>query len=323
MAYQGYMSIKGDVQGTIEFEMDSDLHDGTVPIFEFKHDISVGKNIGEKRMIALPRHDPVSIVKEVDSSTPYLYRSFLMYENLEVVLEWYEMIDGVEDLSYSITLKGARITGIESRNHDVRDSSKDVFNMSENIQFAYQVIEWEYHNTENNSSFEFDLSTSHFARGARSNVAMDMPNAAPGKVRTTNDEYSGVDSNRRVYDSVDSDASYEGEKSPESIEQDNRNSTSEKRPTSSDDMAERQMPDREASYEGEKSPESIEQDNRNSTSEKRPTTSDDMAERQMPDRDEPQRALNENSINTRSPRTSGGKGNRNSISEKRPTTSDD
>lgn len=155
MAHQGYVYIEGSVQGDIESALESDLHGGAIPFNKFSHDIRVPSEFGIQKMSPRPLHGPLFIVKDIDVTTPYLYRAFLTSEDLKIRCEWYETINGIETLVHTIKMQGARIISIDALAHDVRDVSYDTYLMTEKVGFSYNVIEWIYEIDSGDASFEF------------------------------------------------------------------------------------------------------------------------------------------------------------------------
>ncbi len=90
MAWPAFMTIKGETQGPIDGSCDLKDLEGTIEIYSFDHTVEVPRS----RETGLPTgrrvHLDITVNKEVDKSTPKLYKALCDGEKLtEVVFSWY------------------------------------------------------------------------------------------------------------------------------------------------------------------------------------------------------------------------------------------
>jgi len=139
----GFIKIIGESQGAIEGSCD--MPEGTIEVFAFVHKVKIPRS----HDTGLPRgrraHDDLTISKEVDKSTPKLYKALCEGERLtEVELSWYRPsgMSGNKEQYYIIRLENAIITGIEPCSPQRLDMSKEGYQLMEDVSFAYERIIW-------------------------------------------------------------------------------------------------------------------------------------------------------------------------------------
>lgn len=143
MALPGYMSIVGENQGNIEGECDLEERQGCVVVHAFDHCVKLPTD-----QHGLPNgrrvHMPITILKELDRTSPMLYQALSEGELLtEVVIDWYR-IDGagMEELYYRQTLKNAQITAIEFEVQHDADVANSRLGHMERVSMIYDSISW-------------------------------------------------------------------------------------------------------------------------------------------------------------------------------------
>lgn len=96
------------------------------------------------------KHAPITIVKEIDSSTPSLFQALVTGEKFDdVTLKYYQITEiGTEDQYYTQTLKNASIVSIRSQSPLAFLKKYEAFGHMEIVSFSYENIEWS-HNTSN------------------------------------------------------------------------------------------------------------------------------------------------------------------------------
>jgi type VI secretion system secreted protein Hcp len=85
------------------------------------------------------------LCKEIDKSTPSLYRAQLEKEALQVELSWYRFdASGVESLFYQISLSNGFIVKLESWMPEATVERNDQTRFLETLSIAYEEITWSY-----------------------------------------------------------------------------------------------------------------------------------------------------------------------------------
>jgi len=145
MALPGYMKITAENQGQIEGECDLDSRDGFVVIQGIQHSVKLptdNRGLPNGRRV----HLPITVLKEIDRTSPMLYQALSDGELLtEVIIDWYRLDGaGMEELYYRQILKNAQITAIDfvvEHTSDVANNSKGHM---EKVSFIYDSIIWSH-----------------------------------------------------------------------------------------------------------------------------------------------------------------------------------
>lgn len=146
MEFAGYMTIQGSVQGNIEGSSIRKGRENSIDLFSFKHELKLPfqsqQNIGNGPVV----HQPLSIVKEVDKSSPKLFQALVEKEKLtKVVLEWYRYTNTGEELVYyRIELTNAHIITMAPWTPSVDTKESEYLRFMENLTIAYEGISWSW-----------------------------------------------------------------------------------------------------------------------------------------------------------------------------------
>ena len=146
MEFSGYMKIEGSVQGNIDGSSLRKGRENTINLYSFKHELKLPfqsqQNIGNGPVI----HQPITIVKEIDKSTPKLYQALVEKECLrKVVLEWFRYTKTGEELVYyTIELTNAHVVTISPWTPMIEQSENEYLRFMENISLAYEGITWSW-----------------------------------------------------------------------------------------------------------------------------------------------------------------------------------
>ena len=145
MALPGYMNISAENQGAIEGECDLDGREGSIVVLGIDHSVKLPtdqRGLPNGRRI----HLPITLLKELDRTSPMLYQALSDGELLsEVTIDWYRMDGaGMEELYYRQTLKNAQITAIDFEVEASSDISNSRIGHMEKVSFIYDSITWSH-----------------------------------------------------------------------------------------------------------------------------------------------------------------------------------
>jgi len=146
MEFSGYMTINASNQGAIEGSSLRKGRENRINLFAFNHNVKLPfqshRNIGNGPVV----HEPLSITKEVDKSTPKLYQALVEKELLtEVKLEWFRFDSkGEENVYYQVILENAHLLSISPWTPKVDASDSDRLRFMEELTFAYEKITWNW-----------------------------------------------------------------------------------------------------------------------------------------------------------------------------------
>ena len=141
-ALNAYLWLTGETQGDIEGGVTQVGRKGSIMVIGYSHIISSPRNPNTCQPTGRCNHLPLSITKEVDRSTPLLFKAFADNERMtDFTLEfWQPTSTGAEEQHYTISLEDAYIAGI----HQEMLNNKYPENMQhkerEHISFSYSRV---------------------------------------------------------------------------------------------------------------------------------------------------------------------------------------
>lgn len=144
MALDAYLLLVGATQGPIHGDVRRPGREGTIAITAFEHLLSSQEtDIGGLR----PVHDPVTVVKDIDRTSPMLAIAYATQEPItSFALQFIRLSQwGQEEHVYTIDLHDARIRSIRQELPDTRSPAAASHRLQERITFRYSSIEmrWE------------------------------------------------------------------------------------------------------------------------------------------------------------------------------------
>jgi type VI secretion system secreted protein Hcp len=148
MALNAYLTLKGQKQGAINGSVTQKGHENTIAVHAYSNTISSPRDLASGLPTGKRMHQPISILKDTDKSSPLLWSALVNNENL---LTWQLQFltptvtgpnPGIEKLIYTITLTNANIASIREFMLDNEDPTKLNYPLREEITFTYQKIQW-------------------------------------------------------------------------------------------------------------------------------------------------------------------------------------
>jgi len=145
MALPGYMTIVAENQGSIEGECDLEGREGALVVQAIQHSVKLPtdqRGLPNGRRV----HMPITILKELDRTSPMLYQALSEGELLsQVVIDWYRIDSaGMEELYYRQSLKNAQITAIEFIVENETDMANSKLGHMEKVSLIYDSITWSH-----------------------------------------------------------------------------------------------------------------------------------------------------------------------------------
>ncbi len=145
MAYEFYVTVKGQKQGDFKNETPREKHKGKIPGISFHYQVSSPRDSASGQASGKRTHHPVTFVKEWGPSSPQFFQALTTNEVLPTVLFEFVKTDknGEEYVYYTIKLVNATVSNYKqfltppavSTTHDVSEL--------EEIAFTFQRIEVE------------------------------------------------------------------------------------------------------------------------------------------------------------------------------------
>lgn len=146
MAVPAYMFLKDDGGAEIKGSVTVAGREGGVEVVEFNHQVYIPTDGNTGKLTGTRVHKALEFVKEVDSSSPYLYKAVTTGQNLKSVeIKWYQIDDAGQEVEYFNTLmEGVKIVSVKPEMHNIKDPSKEQYNHLERIELRYEKIVWTY-----------------------------------------------------------------------------------------------------------------------------------------------------------------------------------
>lgn len=153
MPTPAYMSIEGASQGPITqgaFTEDSvgniwqEGHEDEVIVQAFKHNIIIPRDPQSGQPTGQRVHQPLTITKVFDKSSPLLYNALTSGERLNTCeIKWYRTsATGTQEHYFTIALEDAVIVDISAYMPNCQDPGQAHFTHLEDVSFAYRAITW-------------------------------------------------------------------------------------------------------------------------------------------------------------------------------------
>ncbi len=132
-----FMTLDGEVQGTIEGSVTQAGREGSIEIKGVNHGASIDGGVDALSPVAV--HEPFVVLKAVDQSTPALWQALFDNENLPSVLLSFWVLErsGKELMYFTVELTDAQIVAMSMLND--ADTGTAVV---EDIRFVYTDITW-------------------------------------------------------------------------------------------------------------------------------------------------------------------------------------
>jgi type VI secretion system secreted protein Hcp len=120
--------------------------EGSIEMQSFNHGVHIPYDHSFGRLTGTRVHDQLSITKEFDKATPYLYRAVSNGEPLQkAIIKWYRInAAGIEEEFMHFIMENIKVVGITPVMHNFKSSSGLSCNPTESISLAYEKITWLY-----------------------------------------------------------------------------------------------------------------------------------------------------------------------------------
>ncbi|EQC00271.1 Hcp family type VI secretion system effector [Photorhabdus temperata] len=146
MAIPAYLWLKDDGGADIKGSVDVQGREGSIEIVALEHALHIPTDNNTGKLTGTRVHAPLMFTKEVDASTPYLYKAVTSGQTLKSAeIKWYQIDDAGQEKVYFITkLDNVKVVKVAPLMHDIKDPAKEKHNHLEQIEFRYEKITWTY-----------------------------------------------------------------------------------------------------------------------------------------------------------------------------------
>jgi type VI secretion system secreted protein Hcp len=153
MPTPAYLSIEGTNQGNITagtFTEDSvgniyqEGHEDEILVEAFKHEVIIPRDPQSGQPTGQRVHQPLTITKVYDKSSPLLYQALTSGERLsKVALKWYRTSStGTQEHYFTTELEDAIIVDITAHMPNCQDPGQSHFTHLEDVSFTYRKVTW-------------------------------------------------------------------------------------------------------------------------------------------------------------------------------------
>ncbi len=144
MPIPSHLSLTGNTQGKIEGSCEIVGREGTILVYAMDHLIQIPRDPRTGLPTGQRVHDPLTVTKEFDKSSPPLYQALCSGEQFsEVKFEFYRISpEGTQELYFTITLENAIIVNIKAWYPPTMLASSEPYRHMEDVSFTYAKIIW-------------------------------------------------------------------------------------------------------------------------------------------------------------------------------------
>lgn len=146
MAIPIYLWLCDDCGNSVKGSVEVKDREGAIEIVEFMHNVELPGDDHTGKITSKRIHNDYFLIKEIDSSSPYLYKGISTGNKFkEAVLKFYRInFNGQEEEYFRVTLENVRVTEIEPFMLDIKDTAYIKHNHLEAIYLSYERITWHY-----------------------------------------------------------------------------------------------------------------------------------------------------------------------------------
>jgi len=146
MPYPAYMWVKNSEGNEIKGSVPIAGKEGSIEIQEFRHELALPIDPITSKPQGLRRHKPITIIKEFDAASPYLYKACKDGETLQSIeIKWYQINkNGKETEYFNHLLESCRVTSVRALMHSTKESARKDTGHLEEVAISYDKITWTY-----------------------------------------------------------------------------------------------------------------------------------------------------------------------------------
>lgn len=146
MAIPVYLWLKDDGGADLKGSVDVKDREGSIEVIAQDHKVYIPTDNNTGKLTGARIHTPFLFTKEIDASSPYLYKAVSTGQTLKSAeFKWYRIDDAGQEVEYfNATLKNVKVVQVAPKMHDVKDPAKEKHNHLEQIELRYEKITWTY-----------------------------------------------------------------------------------------------------------------------------------------------------------------------------------
>ena len=139
-----YMWLKDDGGADIKGSVDVQDREGSIEIIGLSHGLNLPVDSANGKITGTRQHSSMRIEKEVDSSTPYLYKAASTGQALKSAEIKFNHINnaGQEVCYYTVLMENVKVTGVNCSVPNVKIAANNKMNHVESVSLQYEKITW-------------------------------------------------------------------------------------------------------------------------------------------------------------------------------------
>jgi type VI secretion system secreted protein Hcp len=153
MPIPAYMWLKDDGGSAIKGSVTVQGREGSIEVVGFSHGLNLPVDSNTGKITGARSHSPMSIEKEFDAASPYLYKAVAKGQTLKSAeLKWYRINQaGQEEVYFIMLIEGVKVTGVNPGMPNTKIAGMSQVNHMEAVSLMYERITWHY--TDGNVKF--------------------------------------------------------------------------------------------------------------------------------------------------------------------------
>ncbi len=146
MAIPVYLWLKDDGGADIKGSVDVQDREGSIEVVAQEHNLYIPTDNNTGKLTGTRIHTPFLFTKEIDSSSPYLYKAVTTGQTLKSAeFKWYRINDAGQEVEYFNTkLENVKVVKVNPLMHDIKNPAYEKHNHLEQIELRYEKITWTY-----------------------------------------------------------------------------------------------------------------------------------------------------------------------------------
>jgi type VI secretion system secreted protein Hcp len=146
MPVPAHMTLEGENQGKIEGSCTIQGREGTILVQAFDHQVYIPRDRQTGASTGNRVHNPMTIVKSYDKSSPKLYQALASGEKMKTVeVKWYRIDPkGKQEHYFTTALEDATLVSIKPTMPNCLSPTSEPFMHMEEVSFTYRKAKWKW-----------------------------------------------------------------------------------------------------------------------------------------------------------------------------------
>lgn len=146
MAIPIYLQLQDDGGAAIKGSVDVQKREGSIEVLALDHCVYIPTDDNTGKLTGARVHTAVIIQKEIDASSPYLFKAVTSGQTLKSAeFKWYRIDDAGQEVEYFNTLlENVKVVKVAPKMHDIKDPTKEKHNHLEFVELRYEKITLTY-----------------------------------------------------------------------------------------------------------------------------------------------------------------------------------